>query len=388
MPTLTFAIGERVEPPMLEAIQSGLRQQLNGVHLRQSDIGTLYLVRLPPGYPSTSVNVELSALSARAISVDMTTDFHLTMPADALPAFGIPDDLLPYVSLCSVVSPHDGALIDRCAARLDELVGIPKDDVLDDIEARLRDGDWLSRWSRKHHGRVLPGIRDVTRSTSFVLLVGDPGTGKTVLVHQLPAVLSRRLGHPVLFIQLSQRLRGGGLQGQAGSDVVMAMEKIGQVAARHGGPTIVFLDDGEAVTARRSVQDGGSGANENVAVVDAMINGLDRIFASSEARLVFIMATNLLDRVDPAVIRRATRYTFYRPSVADRDSILRRCLGDILSDDEIRQIGVALERSGVALTAADLLTQVVTRAIREAAFRDEPITVRHVIELASSAVPT
>lgn len=389
---LTFALAEHLDAHATDAILFELRRQLAGVQLSRNDLGTWYQIRLPVAGESTlrSIQVRLSEMSVPYLAnVDPATDFALTFPASTLDeAVELPADLTAYVAHVTVARPDDVALLNRSLARYDELVGVPKEAIVEDLEARLRGVDWLAAWSSKHHGEVLPGIQDTARASSFVLLVGDPGTGKTILAQQLPAVLAVRMLEPVLFVQLSQRLRGDGLQGRAGSDVVRAMEAIGQLAERERIPVIAFLDDGEAVTGRRSIQDGSSGANENIAVVDALINGLDRVFARPGARVVFIMATNLLDRVDPAVIRRATKYQFERPTSKLREQILRRALGNALSNEDLRFVNSALDNASPRLTAADILTQVVTQAIREAALRDEPLTMHRLLDLAMKAVPT
>jgi SpoVK/Ycf46/Vps4 family AAA+-type ATPase len=110
--------------------------------------------------------------------------------------------------------------------------------------------------------------------------------------------------------------------------------------------------------------------------------------ASQQARLVFICASNLLARMDPAIVRRATVYHFERPDAQARRIILRNCLGDVFDEKAIAALDELLERPGVPLTAADVLNQVVAVAIREAAHRDVPIDLGRLAALARSAVAT
>jgi hypothetical protein len=84
----------------------------------------------------------------------------------------------------------------------------------------------------------------------------------------------------------------------------------------------------------------GSGAQENVAIVDGLIVALDRISARSRARLVLVMATNLIDGFDPAVVRRASIYQFGRPDASARKQIHDDRLGDVL-DRSIKHVDAA-----------------------------------------------
>jgi AAA+ superfamily predicted ATPase len=285
-------------------------------------------------------------------------------------------------------SPHDRNEYERATARVAGLVGIPSGEVIADVTARLRGTEWLAGWSHRHYGTLISATADVAGATPFLLLAGDPGTGKSVLAHQLPPIIAHRLGSPVLFIQLNDKLRGTGIQGRAGTGVVTVIQEIGWLADRQRVPTVVFLDEAESVASSRRSVDGSSGSAENVAVTDALIVGLDQVFARGDARLVFVMATNLTAQVDSAVLRRATIYQFDRPSAVDRRQILLRCLGEVVDPVVLDSVNQLLDRPGLPLTAADVLNQVVGRAIREAATADRPIDLSRLADLARRAVPT
>jgi hypothetical protein len=116
---------------------------------------------------------------------------------------------------------------------------------------------------------------------------------------------------------------------------------------------------------------------------------MDRIRDHSGARLVFLMATNLVERVDPAVLRRATVYRFERPSPADRASLLDYAFSGILDADTLGVVNRALDRGDMpALTAADIMHQVVARAIREAAAVGHPLDPARLLDLARGAIAT
>jgi SpoVK/Ycf46/Vps4 family AAA+-type ATPase len=300
----------------------------------------------------------------------------------------IDDETRKFVSWASVESPADKEQLQHAAAEYDRLVGVPKEEILADIETRMLGREWLWRWSRQHYGAVIPGATSAASSTPLLLLAGDPGTGKSVLLRTAATLLAHRLNAPILFVQLNARLRGEGIQGKAGTDVVGVLDQLAKASLESSMPALILLDEADSVVGSRSSQDGSSGAFENVAIVNAVIDGLDRIFSRSDARLVFTLATNLVGRIDPAVTRRATIYTFSRPSKEDRRTIVEVAFQGVVARPSVDEINNALDRSGLPLTAADVLNQVVDRAIREAAQRNRPLDVARVIELARKAVAT
>jgi len=286
-----------------------------------------------------------------------------------------------------VASCRDSEGIERAEQRLGRLRGVPVADVLGDVITRLRGDDWFRAWAAKHYGKsTVDTLRAVRESTSLILLHGDPGTGKSALMHGIAPACARALGQDTLFVQLNERLRGQGIQGRAGSELVNVIETIYQVAARHGLPTIVFLDEADAVASSRGSDDIGSGAQENVAIVDGLIVALDRASMRSGARLAFVMATNLVDRIDPAVLRRAAVYEFDRPTDAAQLQILTDLLGDVFAEAKLRRVHKALGRPQRPLTAADIVNQVVTRAVREAVVQDQPVSLDRLVQLAEAAV--
>jgi AAA+ superfamily predicted ATPase len=297
-------------------------------------------------------------------------------------------ELGQYASTISLSSPDDIPGLRQAESRLDDLVGVPRDEIITDVIGRLRGGEWLADWSKRHYGNIIKGTSVVHRSTPFILLAGDPGTGKSALAHNIAPVVARSLNNRVLFVELNARLRGTGIQGRAGTEVVNVFDAISSISGKHSVPTLVFLDEAEAVAGSRTAGDGSSGAQENVAVVDALIVALDRVFARSETKLVFITATNLFGRIDTAVSRRATIYHFERPSSEQRRMILRQALVGSADPAILDAVNSAMERNGHPLTAADVLNQVVGRVIREAAHEDRPIDPDQLLALARGAIAT
>jgi len=397
---LTFSLDSKLDPESLRIVETNLRRQLTGLRLQPSAVGQAFEVR-GEAIPNQRVGVRIERLPPGGVSVDARTEFAfvgygqppfpvgdvtLRRTGNAIPE--VSEGLRHYTSAMWIDSFQDEYEFERSAARIDDLVGVPHKDVVEDVTARLRGAEWLADWSHRHYGQLISGAADVIRSTPFLVLAGDPGTGKSVLVHQLPAIVARRLTSSVLFIQLNDKLRGTGIQGKAGTGVVSVIEEIGWLAERLRLPTVVFLDEAEAVAGSRRLVDGSSGSAENLAVTDALIVGLDQVFARTDLRLIFIMATNLVSQIDSAVLRRATVYTFDRPSRAHRRLILQRTLGEVIESNLLDSLNDVLERPDLPLTAADVLSQVVSRAIREAAQLDHPIDVARLRHLAARATAT
>ncbi|WP_425445767.1 AAA family ATPase [Umezawaea tangerina] len=166
---------------------------------------------------------------------------------------------------------------------MSRLRGVPTAEVHGDVVTRLRGEDWFKSWAARHHPNSgLSGLRTVLDSTSLILLHGDPGTRKSALMHSLAPACA--LGRDVLFIQLNEQLRGQGIQGLAGSELV-TIESIYRAAEQHALPAIVFVDEADAVTSSRGTDDIGSGAQENVATVDGLIVALDRASRRSKGCL-------------------------------------------------------------------------------------------------------
>jgi|SRR5947209_28740 len=288
---------------------------------------------------------------------------------------------------CRIASP---ARADRVAhADYEGLVGIPKQDVLARVTASLRDPQWLHEWSSKTFGRAVRGIRLVIERPPLILLHGEPGTGKSALAHVLPDLAALDLKEEVLFVELNERIRGRGIHGLAGANLLQVTDSIARAAARVGTPAIVFLDEAEALASTRAGTDLGSGAQENVALVDALIVSIDRSRRKTDARLVFILATNLLPRIDAAILRRAEAFAFQRPDRAARRELLTRWLdGFGLTASDVEDIEGGLDRHEPAPTASDVLFGVIAPAITRAAVARRRVTSDELTLLAIQLAPT
>ena len=386
----------------LALLEASLHRQINGLTFDPNSVGTLFEVRngqLPGGrvicrvdkVPDSTLiagpDVKISIANSQSIP-GPPEDPHRQQPKFAELIAGLAQEIGSYISYVSVSVPDDTTAAERARARVGGLIGIPTNEILADVTSRILNASWLDAWSMRHYGTHIAGTSAVHSSTPFILLSGDPGTGKSVLVHQLPVLVSQATQAPLLFVQLNGRLRGHGIQGRAGSELVNVFDTISKIAGKRNLPALVFLDEAEAVAGTRAAADMSSGTVENTAIVDALIVALDTAMASQQAKMVFICASNLLARIDPAIVRRATVYNFERPNHQARRIILQNSLGDALDANVLDHLNLLLDRPGMPLTAADVLNQVVAAAIREAARHDTPINSEHLLILARSAVAT
>jgi cell division protease FtsH len=171
-----------------------------------------------------------------------------------------------------------------------------------------------------------------------ILLHGPPGTGKTLL--------AKAVAHE----------SGAQFFSQSASSFVEMFAGLGAARirrlfreARKAEPAIIFIDELDAVGARR----GSDNNSEREQTLNQLLVEMDGF--SSLGRVVVMAASNLLDKLDPALLRpgRFDRQVFVSPpDVIGRERILRvHTSNKPLRDDVDLQL-VAQQTSG--LTGADL----------------------------------
>jgi cell division protease FtsH len=171
-----------------------------------------------------------------------------------------------------------------------------------------------------------------------ILLHGPPGTGKTLL--------AKAVAHE----------SGAQFFSQSASSFVEMFAGLGAARirrlfreARKAEPAIIFIDELDAVGARR----GSDHNSEREQTLNQLLVEMDGF--STAGRVVVMAASNLLDKLDPALLRpgRFDRQVFVSPpDVRGRERILRVHTANKPLHDDVDLGIVAQQTSG--LTGADL----------------------------------
>jgi len=185
-----------------------------------------------------------------------------------------------------------------------------------------------------------------------ILLHGPPGTGKTMLAR---AVASES---GVNFV----RVAGPELFDQYVGESERAVRKLFE-RARQAAPTVVFLDELDAIASRR-----GDTQEVTERVVSQLLTELDG--AAADPNLMVLAATNRLEAIDPALLRpgRLERHVLVpAPDEAARKAILSVKTRDKPLSEDVDLDALATELDGY--TGADieaLVREASMRAIRDA----------------------
>jgi cell division protease FtsH len=173
-----------------------------------------------------------------------------------------------------------------------------------------------------------------------VLLHGPPGTGKTLL--------AKAVAHE----------SGAQFFSQSASSFVEMFAGLGAARirrlfreARKAEPAIIFIDELDAVGARR----GSDNNSEREQTLNQLLVEMDGFSSSADGRVVVMAASNLLDKLDPALLRpgRFDRQVFVSPpDVMGRARILRVHTANKPLHKDVDLHVVAQQTSG--LTGADL----------------------------------
>jgi cell division protease FtsH len=173
-----------------------------------------------------------------------------------------------------------------------------------------------------------------------VLLHGPPGTGKTLL--------AKAVAHE----------SGAQFFSQSASSFVEMFAGLGAARirrlfreARKAAPAIIFIDELDAVGARR----GSDNNSEREQTLNQLLVEMDGFSSGADGRVVVMAASNLLEKLDPALLRpgRFDRQVFVSPpDVKGRERILAVHTANKPLREDVDLHVVAQQTSG--LTGADL----------------------------------
>jgi SpoVK/Ycf46/Vps4 family AAA+-type ATPase len=184
----------------------------------------------------------------------------------------------------------------------------------------LPDDTWTDRWDRiivpdERKERLLNHLVFALRHRRRVSLVslpvhgllimaGPPGTGKTTLASGLADRAARVLDERLLFVDIDPHAFPSQLLGESQRSVARLFERTLPDLARRGWPTVVLLDEVEALAVSRN----GASLETNPVDVhratDAVLAGVDRV-ARDWPNVTFVATTNRRLGVDTAFLSRA-----------------------------------------------------------------------------------
>jgi pachytene checkpoint protein 2 len=202
-----------------------------------------------------------------------------------MPAITIPPGIEGIVGITELPDP-------AWADRWDRIV------VPDDLKERLL--NYLV-FSLRHRGRLSAVSMPVH---GLVILSGPPGTGKTTLSGGLADRATRELDEPILFVDINPHAFPSQLLGESQRSVARLFERTLPDLAARGLPTVVLLDEVEAMAVSRT----GASLETNPVDVhratEAVLSGVDYV-ARNCPGVTFVATTNYRAGVDVAFLSRA-----------------------------------------------------------------------------------
>ncbi|MFA6065701.1 MAG: ATP-dependent zinc metalloprotease FtsH [Candidatus Babeliaceae bacterium] len=200
--------------------------------------------------------------------------------------------------------------------------------------------------------------------TRGVLLVGEPGNGKTLLAKAVAGEAN------CPFFSIS------------GSDFIEVFVGVGAARmrdlfaqARKNAPSIIFIDEIDAIGRQRGGGIGGGGLEEREQTLNQLLTEMDGFDSSSAAPVVVLAATNIPDVLDKALLRPGRfdrRISVPFPDIHAREQILKiNAQASKLSPD-VDLYAIAVKTAG--FSGSDLANLVNQAALNASKKNQELIT--------------
>ncbi len=175
-----------------------------------------------------------------------------------------------------------------------------------------------------------------------ILLVGPPGTGKTMLAK----AIANEAGVPFYAVS------GSDFQSKWAGVGATRVRAVYEQARRSGKPAIVFIDEIDAIGARRGIDYGGGAVQDSNKTLNQLLVELDGF---GKHKVLTIGASNHPDLLDTALLRPGRfdrQITIPMPNLEGREAILAHYLKDLKLDESVNALDVA--RMTVMMSGADL----------------------------------
>lgn len=201
------------------------------------------------------------------------------------------------------------------------------------------------------------------KTVNGVLLVGCPGTGKTYLAK----ALANEVGYP--FYSVSGAEFDDTYVGVGAARVRELFKK-----ARDNAPSIIFIDDIDAITAKREMHY----VKEHDQTLNQLLTEIDGLATNDDKKVIVVAATSRPDILD-AAIKRPGRFDIIihvpMPGLKAREAILRKYAEKrLIADDVNWQAMAALTHECSPAELANLVNRAAILAVRD---HSDAIYMRH-----------